>query len=325
MEIVCIGLMVYDVIIKPVEKSMFDIDTVRLETLKTTSGGDALNAAINMAKLGIKVGLIGKVGNDPFGEYLINRARKYGVITDGVKVAQEHTTSTSIVMVENSAERHFAYYGKTNDSLCIHDIDMDLLAKARFVHVGSCMSLKGLEYSGIAELFKKAGSLCKTTSMDVTWDVEGKWLEKIEDALYHTDIFMPSYDEAKAITGLEELEQMKDFFKKYGIKVLVVKLGSEGCYVTDFRNEYRIKTFNNVPVVDTTGAGDAFVSGFLTGMSKGWNIYSCGLFGNAVASNCVMEFGATDGVKTLKETIEFINENIEVASPLNLDWEKGNV
>lgn len=306
MDVLCVGLMVCDIIIKPVDKNVFDVDSTRLETLKMASGGDSLNTAINMAKLGICVGLVGKVGNDVFGEYLINEARKYDVITGGIIKSDEYSTSTSIVLVDKSGERHFAYYGKANDSLCVKDIDSNLLNETNMVHVGSAMALNNLDGSGITELFKMAKSLGKLTSMDVTWDSSGKWLEKIEDALHYTDIFMPSYDEAKKITGLDKPEDMKEFFRNYGLKILVVKLGAEGCYISDFSSEYRIKPFKNVKVIDTTGAGDAFVSGFLTGIIKDFSLYDSGVLGNAVASQCVMELGATSWKKTLNEVSAFI-------------------
>lgn len=309
MDVLCIGLMVFDIIIKPVDKNVFNVDSTRLEILKMASGGDSLNAAINMAKLGIKAGLVGKVGKDVFGEYLINEARKFDVITDGIIFSDEHSTSTGIVMVEKSGERHIAYYGKANDSLCMKDIDSALLNETNIVHVGSAMALSSLDGSGIAELFKKAKSVGKITSMDVTWDSSGTWLKKIEDALYYTDIFMPSYEEAKKITKLEKPEEMREFFRKYGLKVLAVKLGSEGCYISDFSNEYHIKTFNNVKVYDTSGAGDAFVSGFLTGITKGFSLYDCGVLGNAVASQCVMELGATSWKKSFSEIEIFIKNN----------------
>lgn len=309
MDVLCVGLMVCDIIIKPVDINVFYVDSTLLETLKMASGGDSLNVAINMAKLGLCVSLVGRVGNDMFGEFLINEARKYDVVTDGIIKSDEYSTSTSIVLVDKAGERHFAYYGKANDSLCAKDVDVSLMKEASIVHIGSAMALNNLDGSGITELFKMAKSLGKITSLDVTWDSSGKWLEKIEDALQYTDIFMPSYDEAKKITKLEKPEEMTEFFRKYGLKILVVKLGSEGCYISDFTNEYHIRTFNNVKVYDTTGAGDAFVSGFLTGITKGFSLYDCGVLGNAVASQCVTELGATSWNKSLSEIEIFIKSN----------------
>lgn len=309
MDIVCVGLMVCDVIIKPIDKAVLELDAARLDTLKIASGGDALNAAVSMAKLGLNVGLVGKVGNDILGDYLISQAANFGINTSGVKKTDNCTTSTSIVMVDKTGERHFAYYSEANDNLCVDDIDFSFLKDAGIVHLGSAMALKSLDGPGIEVLFKKAKELGAATSMDVTWDFTGKWLEKIENALKYTDIFMPSYNEAKIISGRKTLEEVEVFFKKYGIKILAVKLGAKGCYVTDFNERHYIDTFENVEVVDTTGAGDAFVSGFLTGITKKWDIYKCGVFGNAVASNCVMEIGATTGVKSFADIIQFLNEN----------------
>lgn len=308
-DIVCIGLMVCDIIIKPIDKAIFDLDAVRLETLKIASGGDALNSAINMSKLGLNIGLAGKVGNDALGEYLIKEAAGFGVDIHGVKKTDNCTTSTSVVMVDKTGERHFAYYGEANDSLCIDDIDFGFLKDTKIVHLGSAMALESLDGAGIEKLFKKAKALSAMTTMDVTWDSTGRWLGKIENVLKYTDIFMPSHNEAKMISGKETPEEMEEFFRGYGIKILVVKLGSKGCYVTDFKDRYYIDSFKNVKVVDTTGAGDAFVSGFLAGMIKGWGIYKSSVFGNAVAANCVMEIGAAIGIKSIEEIIKFIHGN----------------
>lgn len=301
--------MVCDIIIKPVDQRIFETDSTKLDTLKITPGGDALNAAINMAQLGLDAALIGKVGADIFGEYLTREAEKSGVDTNGIVKSDDSPTSTSIVMVDHSGERYFAYYGKTNDSLSLADIKFDRLKTAKIVHLGSAMALASLDGPSISELFKRAKTLGAITSMDVTWDSTGKWLAKIEEALSYTDIFMPSFTEAKLISKKETPEEIAGFFEKYGIKTLAIKLGSKGCYVTDFREGYYLKPFDKVKVVDTTGAGDAFVSGFLTGIVKGWDCYQCGVFGNAVAANCIMEIGATAGIKSFDKIMKFINEN----------------
>lgn len=306
MDILSVGLMVCDIIIKPIDEAVFSADSARLDTLKILAGGDGLNVAINMAKLGNSVGLVGRTGNDKLGELLVSEAERYGINTSSVIKSDDYATSTSIVMVEKSGERHFAYYGMANDSLSIRDVNEALIDASKIVHVGGAMALSSLDGRGLAELFKKAKALGTRTSMDVTWDSSGRWLEKIEEALYYTDIFMPSYNESRMISGCETPIEMRSFFKKYGIRIFVVKLGADGCYVTNFKDEYFIETFKNVTVVDTTGAGDAFVSGFLTGVGKGWDIYRCGTFGNAVAALCVTGLGATAGTKTLNEVMEFI-------------------
>jgi sugar/nucleoside kinase (ribokinase family) len=308
-DVLSVGLMVCDIIAKPVDRKVFDIDSSRIDFLKVSSGGDALNAAVNMARLGLKVTLVGKVGRDMMGNYLADEAARNGIDTSRIVKSDEVSTSTSIVLVEDSGERHFAYYGKANDTLSLDNIDDDTIGRARIVHVGSAMALAGLDNKGIALLFKKAKSSGALTSLDVTWDSSGLWLGKIEEALYNTDIFMPSLQEAQLISGKSTPKEMEVFFSKYGIKELVVKLGSEGCFVTDFRERFFIKAFEVPNVVDTTGAGDAFVSGFLAGTVHGKSLYDRGILGSAVAANCVMEIGATAGTRNWHETMAFINKN----------------
>jgi sugar/nucleoside kinase (ribokinase family) len=309
LDILCVGLMVCDIIIKPVDASVFTRDSSRIGSMKIASGGDAFNTAVNLKKLGFDIGIVGKVGTDVLGRYLIGEAEKYGIRTDGIVKTETVPTSACIVMVNGSGERHFAYSGEANDLLCLGDIDLNLLSNSKIVHLGSAMALEKLDGGGIAQLFKKAKLAGAMTSMDVTWDSSGKWLEKIDEALYVTDIFMPSFGEAKMISHKESMEEIEAFFSRYGIKVLAVKLGNEGCFVTDFRERHRISTFNNVEVADTTGAGDAFVSGFLAGTVRNMGLYDRGVLGNAVASECVSQIGATAGTKSWEETMEFIAQN----------------
>jgi len=307
-DVLCIGLMVCDIIAKPVGKEIFDIDSHRVDTLNVASGGDAFNAAVNISKLGMNAALLGKIGNDMMGDFLSGQAESHGIDTKYIKRSEGMPTSTSIVLVESDGERHFAYHGEANDALSQNDIDDSTLESARIVHYGSAMALAGLDGKSISEIFKKAKNVGAITSMDVTWDSTGQWLKKIEDALMYTDIFMPSIQEAKLISGSQSPEEIADFFKEYAIKTLVIKMGEEGCYITDFKQNFTIPAFCEVDIVDTIGAGDAFVSGFLVGILQDFDLYECGILGNAVAASCVTQAGATTGVKSWCETLEFIEK-----------------
>jgi sugar/nucleoside kinase (ribokinase family) len=95
----------------------------------------------------------------------------------------------------------------------------------------------------------------------------------------------------------------------HGVKNVAVKLGKDGCYIKGSDgSEYTIPTFLNIKAVETTGAGDAFSSGFITGIIKGWTLDKCGLFANAVGTFSVSQIGASTGIKSLEETIEFIKD-----------------
>jgi sugar/nucleoside kinase (ribokinase family) len=301
--------MVCDIVGKPVSRNIFNVDSLRVDHIRVSPGGDALNAAINMGKLGLKVSLAGKVGDDMMGRFLTSEATRHGVNVSFVARSSKLATSTSIILVEEDGERHIAYCGEANDNLTLDDIDNDCISQASIVHVGSAMALGGLDGTGLAQLFKKAKSAGAVTSMDVTWDSSGQWLGKINEALHFTDVFMPSLQEAQYISGKEKPEEIALFLSQYNLKVLVIKMGSKGCFVTDFKECFTIDTLSDMKAVDTTGAGDAFVSGFLAGTIKGMSLYDKGVLGNAAASLCVSEIGATTGTRDWSGTIDFIKEN----------------
>ncbi|MCD6322822.1 MAG: carbohydrate kinase, partial [Clostridiales bacterium] len=109
------------------------------------------------------------------------------------------------------------------------------------------------------------------------------------------------------ISGKTNPTDIADEFFKCGVKNVAIKLGKDGCYIkTADKKEFTIPTFLNIKAVETTGAGDAFSSGFITGILKGWPLDKCGLFANAVGTFSVSQVGASTGIKSLKKTIAFI-------------------
>jgi sugar/nucleoside kinase (ribokinase family) len=297
MDVLCAGLAVMDIIVSPMSIKNFDEDTNYLDTLRYEAGGDALNAAINMAVLGLDIVLAARIGDDPSGKKLIATAEESGVSTKNVIWDRECPTSTSIVMIDGQGNRHFAYYGACNDRLALADIDLSQCTPGTLVHVGSALALKSLDGSALAELFRQAKGRGCITSMDVTWDKDRKWFDKIRDALAFTDIFLPSLYEARFISGKEDPRGIADFFSSSGISKLAIKMGEQGCFLTDFRDEFVLPSLAKTKPVDTTGAGDAFVSGFLLGTKKNLPLKECGILGSLIAAEAIASFGATAGIR----------------------------
>jgi sugar/nucleoside kinase (ribokinase family) len=144
--------------------------------------------------------------------------------------------------------------------------------------------------------------------MDTAWDSTGKWMQLIGPCLQYLDYFIPSLEEAEMISGKSEPEEIADVFLAAGVKTVVIKLGAKGCFIKNNSGEkFLVDSFKGIKAVDTTGAGDSFAAGFITGIIKGWNLKTCGTFANAVGAHCVMKVGATSGIKPLSEIQQFIN------------------
>lgn len=318
MKIVCVGMMVCDIPLAPIPKNIFKLDKCEIKPPKPTTGGDALNVSIALAKLGIDTSLAGRVGKDYNGEFIKACARQYGVDISGVIEDDEELTATSYVLIDTDKERHFISHNDIFHKLTESDVSDVMLKEAGFVYFGSAMVMKQMDMGGTGRLFKRAHANHAVTVMDTALNPEYQETDQLrqsplyielEKTLHETDIFLPSYEEARLITGQTDPRAMRRDLEKYHFKTLVIKLGSQGCYVTDFKEEQFISGFKHIKVEDTTGAGDSFAAGFLCGCSKNWDILECAVFANSIAAQNVTTVGATNGVPDFNTGMIFLQEH----------------
>ena len=310
-KVYCVGLMFCDIPLRPVTKEIFDNEGTPIEYPIWATGGDATNTAAALSRLGFDASLTGLVGNDKYGDFIIETLIRSGVNIEGVQRHPELGTAVSYVIIEPSGERHFLHSGSINGELTLKHINKNLLEGSDLVYIGSTLCLKGMDYGGNTELFKMAHSLGKLTATDFGGEDRDRgdyWLKTLGPFLRETDILLPSYREAKALTGKKELPDIRAALAPFGIKILVVKLGGDGCYITDFKDEWKIPVFKEFTPIDTTGAGDSFCAGFIRGYLEGWSPESCGLFASAVAGFNVTKVGAVAGVPDFQTAYNFVKE-----------------
>lgn len=313
-KVACVGIMVADVIVEPVKGFPERGLLMPVNSITMHNGGNAMTAAINLQKLGVESTLVGKVGNDVFGDFLIKRLREENVNPDGIKIDSNVQTSTSVLMIEEgTGERSFFHCVGSNGAFVIDDIDFNVIEKNDIVFVTGTYLLKQFDGQQTVEFLKKCKEMGKITALDVCWDASGRWGELINDAMPYIDIFLPSIDEAKMIARSDDLDKMADFFFEKGIGSLVIKCGSKGCYCCESKTSEAIMLpcYKVENAVDTTGAGDSFCSGFLSALARGKDFLTCAKIGNAVGAHCVMAKGATSGIKPYNEIIKFMIERGE--------------
>jgi sugar/nucleoside kinase (ribokinase family) len=316
-KVFCVGLVVCDIPLRPVPKTIFDMDHGKIEPPVWTTGGDATNVAVALARLGLDSSLCCLVGQDIYGDFILKRLGEAGVDTRNVLRHPGKGTGVSHILIEPNGERHFLVFSTINGDLSYEHINEELLAEADLVYLGSSMHLKSMDAGGTAKLFKKARELGKLTVTDFGGEDEDRgdyWLKYLEPALRETDIALPSYREAAALTGQKELSGIRGALAPFGIKILAVKLGNQGCYITDFKQEWRLPIFPQFQALDATGAGDSFGAGFVRGFLAGWDPEACGLFASAIAGFNVTKLGATGGVPDFETAWRFVTEHSGGAS-----------
>ncbi|MDO5444541.1 MAG: carbohydrate kinase family protein [Eubacteriales bacterium] len=319
-RIVCAGHLSLDIPYKAVDKSVFTRDTTFVDSAYVTTGGDALNCTANLTKLGLGKDLkyVSVIGDDAFGKMTLADLEASGINTSSVRCKKDVGSFATVVLISEDGERHFMCAGNANRNVTVDDVLSELSKDTELLHIGSFMSLDMLEGEYMARMFQTAQSMGIKTSFDVTYDSEGKWLKKIEPGLPYSDIMFASYDEAVSLSGYRTPEEIGAFFLSKGVKQFVLKNGEEGCYAASLCEKLFVPAYHCVPVVDTTGAGDAFVSGYLYGFLHGLSTEECCVLGCAQGAMCIRTMGAHIGTGTLLELKEFIREN----GALTLDSEE---
>lgn len=308
-EVTCLGIIVADAVARTVDSLPEEGKLQLVEQLELHTGGCATNTAIDLAKIGIKASVIGKIGNDGFGNFVINELRKQEVNTTGVKVIDGLNTSSSVVIINSRGERSFLHCLGSNAQLMEEDIDFSIIKESKILFVAGSLLMPKFDGEPTARVLKRAKELGVYTALDTAWDSTGRWMNALAPCLPYLDLFIPSIEEAEMISGKKDVEEISDLFLDMGVKLAVIKLGKKGCFIKSSTGEkYTIPTYTDINPVDTNGAGDSFVAGFLTGVVQGWDLYKCGKFANAVGTHCVMQVGASSGIRSMNEILEFMKK-----------------
>ena len=306
-DIICAGLATHDMILSPIPENIMETDGAVADHMFTGSGGDAVNTAISLAKMGVRVCISACVGDDSFANVISADLEAAGASTEGLVRDPSVFTNSPVVLLSAGGERHIIRTAKGGNRFYHPGLLPDsLLAAARHLHIASVNMLPKLDGAPLAELFRKAKEKGLTTSMDASFDKTGLWIRQIADVLPHCDIFIPSFQEAIHYAGSEDLDEITRFFSRYNLRCFGVKLGAKGVFVTDFEHRYRLPSLYTGTPVDTTGAGDAFFAGFLAGYLKGLDLRSCALTGSAQSAFVMRSVGANRSAGTWDEITDFI-------------------
>jgi len=201
MEVACLGIMVADVVARPVIELPERGRLTLVDQMELHTGGCAVNTGISLTKLGVEVGVLGAVGDDGFGDFVVSELKRYGIDTRGVTRKANVNTSATMVMVEPDGERRFLHYLGANAELVEDDIDDAAYKNAKVLHIAGALVLPGIDGEPTARILRRARELGLTTSFDTVWDAKGNWMRLVEPCLPHVDIMLPSLAEAQMLTG----------------------------------------------------------------------------------------------------------------------------
>ncbi|OIJ21842.1 carbohydrate kinase [Anaerobacillus alkalidiazotrophicus] len=249
------------------------MDHTNLTYIKSPGGAPA-NVAVGIARLGTDSTFLGKVGDDVLGHFLEETLQSFGVITDQMFFTKEVRTGAVFVTLAEDGERSFDFYIDPSADRFLSESDLDerLFQTNKVLHFGSISLISEPSKSAT----KKAVQLAKENGMIVSYDPNlrlGLWeneevaRETIISMLGQADVLKISEEELEFITGEKDIDKGVAALSQYKIPLILITLGSEGSYIFLHGEKAHVEAMK-VNAVDTTGAGDAFVSGILYNLEK---------------------------------------------------------
>jgi sugar/nucleoside kinase (ribokinase family) len=302
--VVCLGNICFDIPVWPVERVEWN-QTVWVETITGSPGGNGANTSYTLATMEVPVRLIGSVGNDPRGDELIGILAGSRVDVSSVTRSPLPTTTTVAVIARNGDRSFLHRPGSSHDvSLEQVDVSSSLPAYSHF-HFANPFALPKIRaYCGAIMLRAKEAGL--TTSLDTGWDSQSRWMLDVGPALGNTDVLFVNEGELNQLGGLEQLRHS-------GAREIVVKRGPAGCSVYDLNGGHHFPAFE-VAARDTTGAGDGFAGAYLAAIYHGLDRRQAAAFANATGALIVEQIGATTGVRSFAETLGWMAEREQGAA-----------
>ncbi len=312
-EVVGLGALNIDHLYQ-VERILEDEEAV-VNRAETFAGGSAANTIYGLAKLGVNTGFIGVVGDDTEGKAAIQDLQKVGVDTSQIRVKSGARTGLVLCLSDRQGKRSLYVTPGANNLITLDNFSLTYVNRARILHISSFTDDR--QFKVLREMMGKLDSSIKVSfTPGALYAVKG--LKALTPILARTYVLFINQNELQQLTG-EDVIAGTEICLKQGCHMVAVTLGkgmklelSKGAsrrivtatsYIRDADNEYAIEATNQgtISEVDTTGAGDAFATGFLYCLLKGKGLEECGRLGNIIARFSITRAGARDGLPTLAE------------------------
>lgn len=307
-KILCMGILCVDTIVKPAIPDIFQNDTMLIDEVAYTTGGDALNQAIILSRLGDETAIAGMIGKDMNGIRIINKLEEEHVDITHLLNSDSIPTSASFLLCEPDGERHVLYCPGTNAAFCFEDYEC--LKQFDIVSVGSLFGCKSMDRGGYLKLFKR---IKEHTDIKIAADLTSNTMDTdpqyIKELIPYINYLCPSASEGAYITGKTNPEEIVSSLKDMNAAMILLKDGGNGCYLSYDDRLIHIPAYHGVKTIDTTGAGDNFTAAFLHAIMKGSSPEESALFATAAGALAIGAVGSTSAVWDEMQILDYIHNN----------------
>lgn len=280
--------------------------------------GAEVNVGIGLSRLGIEAEFITRLGDDYFGRYILNFLELEGIGTDFVSQDEESNTGFMLKSKTDEGDPETAYYrkGSAFSKLFIEDvIGLVDFKNVKVLHItGIPSAVSRSVRSVVYYLMGKAKEAGTFITFDpnlrpALWEDEETMKKVLNELATYADAVLPGIEEAKSLTGLDDPDEIADFYFEKGVKFVVLKMGASGAYVKSAGKEkIFVPGFKVEKVIDTVGAGDGFAVGIISGYLDGLSLEQSAIRANAIGAIQVQNLGDNEGLPDRETLLNFIEQ-----------------
>ena len=305
-----IGAGIMDVLVNPVDAEVFQKGSVPVEHIKISTGGDALNEATVLSRIckpseGNQVYLVSLLGKDEAGQHILEHCRNERISVEYIVTEDTIETGVNVVMIQKDGNRSFFTNPQSSlRKLALSHIPEKFPEDVAVVCLASMFVSPLLRVEEMEQLFQRVKEQGIVVCADMTKCKNQETAEDMQKALRYLDYLFANKEEAQLLTGKANPEEMAEIFWDCGVKHIIIKCGSEGCYVKTDSVQGYYPAVSGVHCVDTTGAGDSFAAGFLCALLEEKTFEECVAWGNVCGSLAVENVGACEGIQSRRQVLE---------------------
>ncbi|MCV3765952.1 carbohydrate kinase family protein [Rhizobium sp. TRM95796] len=300
------GFITFDALCRPVTAIPPGGDTYFVDEFTLAVSGAAGSAVIVAAKHGLKARAVGGVGHDDMGDWVLMKLASFGIDISLMSRCEGFATSSSVVTTRPDGQRPALHKRGATDGFFIEDSEIEDLLDTKILHVGGVGLMNRMDDSGrTREIMAEARRRGVITTLDVFASTKAD-LPKVEALLPFTDYFLPSEEEASALSGLTGNRELAQFLIDRGARSVILTMGGNGAYYLDHDGQEIRSQAYDVDVKCTCGCGDCFNGGFATGLVKGLPLPAAVDLGQASSAQNATGLGSQAGVRDYQSTLEFM-------------------
>lgn len=291
-----------------------DKELSEVEHFQRFLAGAEINVCIGLSRLGHSTEYITKLGNDPFGAFVLKSLNNENVGTSYITSTEDYFTGFQIKSKVSAGDPKIFYFRKNSAASHFDGKDLEGLnwESVKYIHLSGIFpalseSTRKAFYSLIdLAKAKHVGTVFDPNLRPQLWKSQTEMIATINDIAFRSDMVMPGIEEGFILTGSKNADEIADFYLERGVKLVIVKLGEKGAFVKSGNESYTVKGFKVEKIVDTIGAGDGFAAGVISGLLEGLSVKDSVVRGNAIGALAIMSPGDNDGYPTSRQLKEFM-------------------